>query len=154
MQPGVNQEEIAPPQYQNRQDMDVPDELVVMAGRAAYNAFTHWTGLSRDEAKETLLLERIDVLTNGGKARLRSIRGSNNAITDRLIKELPLWADLPVGRAFSRNAERGRKAFALVGQRIYVGGLSKAEIENHGLDWQASVRAVGAVAARSALYCG
>ena len=133
--------------------MDVPDEPVVMAGRTAYNAFTHWTGLSRDDAKDTLLLERIDVLTDGGKARLRSIRGSNNAITDRLIRELPLWADLPVGRAFSRNAERGRKAFALVGQRIYVGGLARAEIENHGLDWLAAVRAVGAAAARSALYC-
>ena len=59
VQPGVNQEEIAPPQYQNRQDMDVPDELVVMAGRAAYNAFTHWTGLSRNEAKETLLLNAL-----------------------------------------------------------------------------------------------
>ena len=153
VQPGVNNEEKAPPPYQLRQDMDVPDELTVMAGRAAYNAFAHWTGLDRERAKDVLLLERIDVLTPGGKARLRSIRGSNNAITDRLIKEMPLWADLPVGRAFSRNAERGRKAFALVGQRIYIGGLSRGEIEAEGMDWLSSVRAVGAAASRSALFC-
>ncbi len=153
VQPGVNNEDKAPPPYQLRQDMDVPDELTVMAGRAAFNAFAYWTGLERERAKDVLLLERMDVLTPGGKARLRSIRGSNNAITDRLIKEMPLWADLPVGRAFSRNAERGRKAFALVGQRIYIGGLSKREVAEEGMDWLSSVRAVGAAASRGALFC-
>lgn len=153
VQPGVNNEDKAPPAYQLRQNMDVPDELTVMAGRAAYNSFAYWTGLDRERAKDVLLLERIDVLTPGGKARLRSIRGSNHAITDRLIREMPVWADLPVGRAFSRNAERGRKAFALVGQRIYIGGLSREEIESEGLDWLSCVRAVGAAASRSALFC-
>jgi hypothetical protein len=153
VQPGVNQEDSAPPAYQARQDMDVTPELTVMAGRAAYNAFSYWTGVDRERVKDILLLDRIDVLTQGGKARLRSIRGSNNAITDRLIKEMPLWADAPVGRAFSRNAERGRKAFALVGQRIYIAGLARSEIETESLDWLAAVRAVGSAASRSALYC-
>ncbi len=153
VQPGVNNEDKAPPPYQIRQEMDVPEAFTVMAGRAVYNAFSYWTGLDRERSKDVLMMERIDVLTPGGKARLRSIRGSNNAITDRVIRDMPIWADLPVGRAFSRNAERGRKAFALVGQRIYIGGLSKAEIEAEGMDWLASVRAVGAAAARSTLFC-
>ena len=152
IQPGVNQDDNAPAPYQVRQDMDVPDALTIMAGRAAFNAFAHWTGIDRERAKEVLLLDRIDVLTPGGKARLRAIRGNNNAITDRVIREMPPWADLPTGRAFSRNAERGRKAFALAGQRIYVCGLSRPEIEREGFDWLAAVRAVGAAASRSALY--
>lgn len=152
IQPGVNQEESAPPAYQVRQDMDVSDAFTEMSGRAAYNAFTHWTGIERDDGKSLLLLDRIDVLTPGGKGRLRAIRGANHAVTDRVVKEMPIWADLPTGRAFSRNAERGRKAFALVGQRIYIGGLSRREIEAAGIDWLAAVRAMGAVAARAALY--
>lgn len=149
--PGVNQEEKAPDAYQQRQDMDVPDELVVQAGRAAYNAFAHWTSVSRDKAKELLLLDRIDVLTPGGKERLRAVRDQLNHITDRVVQEMPLWADLPTGKAFSRNAERGRKAFALVGQRIYIGGLDRKATDAAGLDWLHAVRAVGASAARGAL---
>ncbi len=152
IQPGVNQEETAPPAYQVRQDMDVADALTLMAGRAAYNAFEHWSGAEREDGKSLLLLDRIDVLTPNGKARLREIRGTNNAITDRVVREMPRWADLPTGRAFSRNAERGRKAFALAGQRIYVGGLSRPEVSAAGLDWTAAVRATGAAAARGALY--
>ena len=64
---------------------------------------------------------------------------------------MPLWADLPTRKAFSRNAERGRKAFALVGQRIYIGGLSRKEIADSGLDWHAAIRAFGAASARGAL---
>jgi hypothetical protein len=73
-------------------------------------------------------------------------------VTDRVVAEMPPWADLPARRAFSRNAERGRKAFALVGQRIYIGGLSRRGVEGAGLEWLAAVRAVGAAAGRSALY--
>lgn len=151
IQPGVNQEEKAPPAYQERQDMDVPDELTHMAGRAAYNAFSHWTGLPRDRAKELLILDRVDVLTEGGKERLRSIRRELEAVTDRVVANIPLWADLPTGRALSRNALRGKKAFALAGQRIYIGGLSRPECEQAGLDFTLAVRAFGAAAARSAL---
>ncbi len=153
IQPGVNQEEKAPPVYQTRQAMDVPDAFTDQAGRAAYNAFAHWTGCDREKAKHLLLLERIDVLTPNGKQRLRDVRKSLNDITDALIADLPLWADLPTGKAFSRNAERGRKAFALAGQRVYVGGLSRPEIEGAGMDFIAAVRAFGAAASRSALYC-
>jgi hypothetical protein len=151
IQPGVNQEQKAPAQYQVRQDMDVSEELTVMAGRAGYHAFSHWTGIDRERAKDLLLIDRIDVLTSGGKGRLRAIRGQLSDITDRVVKRMPQWADLPTGRAFSRNAERGRKAFALAGQRIYVGGLSRSEIEAENLDWLAAVRAFGAAAARSAM---
>ena len=84
-----------------------------MAGRAAYNAFAHWTGCDREDAKDILLMDRVDVLTPNGKERLRAIRKMLNDVTDRVIRDLPLWADLPVGRAFSRNANRGRKAFSL-----------------------------------------
>ncbi len=153
IQPGVNAEDKAPPQYQTRQDMDVPEELTVMAGRAAYNAFARWTRCDREAAKELLLLDRIDVLTDGGKERLRALREELSAITDRVVENLPLWADLPLMKALSRNAARGRKAFALAGQRIYVGGLSRPEIEAAGLEWHQSIRAVGAAAARSALVC-
>ena len=153
IQPGVNQDEKAPAGYQQRQDMQVTDEFAVMAGRAAYNAFQHWTGCEREKAKELLLLDRIDVLRPGGKEKLRNVREQLGAITDRLIERLPLWADLPTGKAFSRNANRGRKAFALAGQRIYIGGLSRPEIEAEGMDWELAVRALGAGAARSSLYC-
>lgn len=152
IQPGVNQEQSAPAAYQVRQDMDVSAEFSDMTGRAAYNAFAHWTGVDRDAGKSLLLLDRIDVLTPGGKGRLRAIRGANHAVTDRVVAEMPKWADLPAGKAFSRNAERGRKAFALVGQRIYIGGLCRRAVASAGLDWLATVRAVGAVASRAGLY--
>ncbi len=151
IQPGVNQEDKAPPQYQTRQAMRVPDDLTVMCGRAAYNAFAHWAGCGRERAKELVQLERIDVLTPGGKERLRGLRKELGHITDQVIKRLPLWADLPTGKAFSRNAARGRKAFALAGQRIYVGGLSRPEVEAEGVDWELALRAFGALASRSAL---
>lgn len=151
IQPGVNAEESAPPAYQSRQDMRVPDELTVMAGRAGYNAFSHWSGCGRQKSKELLLLERIDVLTPTGKERLRAVRRSLAEVTDRVVESIPLWVDLPTGRAFSRNAERGRKAFALAGQRIYVGGLDREKVRAEGLDWAQAVRAIGAAAARSAL---
>jgi hypothetical protein len=151
IQPGVNAEPSAPPAYQTRQPMDVPEALTVQAGRAAYNAFARFTGLSRERAKELVLLERIDVLTPHGKERLRAVREELERITDKLISRLPLWADLPLGRALSRNSARGRKAFALAGQRIYVGGLSRREVEQSGLSFAHAVRAFGAGAARSAL---
>lgn len=151
IQPGVNQEPSAPAPYQERQPLDVPDRLTEMAGRAAYNAFSHWSGVDRERTKELLLLERVDVLTPNGKQRLREIRQQLEQVTDRVIKELPLWADLPTGKAFSRNANRGRKAFGLAGQRIYICGLSRPEVEKEGLGWELAVRAVGAAASRSAL---
>lgn len=151
IQPGVNAEEKAPPQYQQRQDMDVPDALTAQAGRAAFNAFSHWAGCARDTARQLLLLERVDVLTPGGKERLREIRAELEEVTDQLVDDLPLWADLPTGKQLSGNAKRGRKAFALAGQRIYIGGLSKPAIAAAGLDWNLALRAFGAAAARSAL---
>lgn len=151
IQPGVNAEDKAPPPYRSRQNMDVPDELTVQCGRAAYNAFAHWTGCDRERSKELLLLERIDVLTPGGKERLREVRRGLEQVTDALVRGIPRWADLLSGKAFSKNAERGRKAFALAGQRIYVCGLPRSEITAAGIDWDLAVRAVGAAAARSAL---
>ena len=115
IQPGVNNEAKAPAPYQERQDMDVPEAFTVQAGRAAYNAFARWTGYERERAKELMMLDRVDVLTPGGKERLRKIRAKLNAITDRVVAEIPKWADLPLNKALSRNAERGRKAFALAG---------------------------------------
>jgi hypothetical protein len=151
IQPGVNAEPSAPPAYQTRQPLDVPEELTVQAGRAAYNAFARFTGVSRERAKELVLLERIDVLTPHGKERLRAVREELEQVTDKLIARLPLWADLALGRALSRNSARGRKAFALAGQRIYVGGLSRREVEQSGLSFAHAVRAFGAAAARGAL---
>ncbi len=153
IQPGVNMEERAPATYQTRQDMVVPEALVTNAGRAGFNAMARWLGLPRDQAKALLLTERVDVLTEGGKGRLRQIRGELGDITDRVVADLPLWADLPTGRALSRNAARGRKAFALAGQRIYIGGLDADAVERAGIDRLAAVRAAGAAAARSALVC-
>jgi hypothetical protein len=139
IQPGVNAEPRSPPQYRARQDMDVPAPLVEMAGRAAFNAFSRWSGVDRERAKDLLLLERIDVLTPGGKERLRAVRSRLEEITDRLVADLPLWADLPTGRALSRNAARGKKAFALAGQRIYVGGLSPTQVRAVGIDFDLAV---------------
>ena len=152
IQPGVNHEPKAPPQYHQRQDMNVSEELTFQAGRAAYNAFSRWTGVDRERAKELLLSDRVDVLTPNGKTRLRKIRRALGDATDCLVRDLPLWADFPTGRAFSRNAARGRKAFALAGQRIYIMGLSKDEIKGAQLDWDLAICATGASAARSALY--
>ena len=151
IQPGVNQEDKAPASYQTRQDMDVPDELTVMAGRAAYNAFAHWTPCDRERSKDLLLLERVDVLSPNGKARLREIRGQLGSITDKVVQRLPKWIDLPTGKFLSRNAARGRKAFALAGQRIYIIGLDQDRIEQEGIGWTSAVRAVGAAAARGGL---
>ena len=134
--------------------MNVPDEMAFMAGRAAYNAFCRWTGVDRDTAKNLLLLERVDVLTEHGKTRLREICQQLGEITDQLVEDLPLWADLPMGKALSRNAAaKGRKAFALAGQRIYIGGLDKSAVAAEGLDFGLAVAAVGAAAARSGLLC-
>ncbi|NVB42878.1 hypothetical protein G6O69_33970 [Pseudenhygromyxa sp. WMMC2535] len=152
IQPGVNFEAKAPAPYRELQDMDVSEEFTVQAGRAAYNAFTRWTGAERERGKHLMLLDRIDVLTPDGKTRLRKIREKLESITDRVVAEIPKWADVPLGKALSRNAERGRKAFALAGQRIYLAGLSKAEIAAEGIDWELAVRAVGAAACRGGLY--
>jgi hypothetical protein len=151
IQPGVNNEEAAPEPYRERQDMDVPDELTVQCGRALYNAFAHFSGLGREAAKELVMLERVDVLTPGGKERLRGIRRDLEAVAERVIKNIPLWADLPLGRALSRNTARGKKAFALAGQRIYIGGLSRGEVKARGLSFDHAVRAFGAASARAAL---
>lgn len=152
IQPGVNHDPKAPPQYHSRQDMDVSEDFTFQAGRAAYNAFVRWTGVDRALAKRLLLNDRVDVLTQNGKERLRRIRRALSDATDSLIRDLPLWADLPTGRFFSRNAARGRKAFALAGQRIYIMGLSRPELAKEGLDWDLAVCATGAAAARSGLY--
>jgi hypothetical protein len=153
IQPGVNQEPKAPAAYQERQDMDVSDDFTVMAGRAAYNAFGHWTGVDRERSKSLLLLERIDVLTPGGKERIREVRKMLEEVTEHAMRDIPLWLDLPTGRALSRAVARGKKAFALAGQRIYLGGLSPQEIAKEGIAWNRALRAVGAASARSALYC-
>ncbi|HEY1097529.1 MAG TPA: hypothetical protein VGF99_01320, partial [Myxococcota bacterium] len=137
--------------YKERQDMDVPDALTEQCGRALYNAFSHFTGVSREHAKQLVILERIDVLTPGGKERLRGIRRELEEVAERVMKALPLWADLPMGKALSKNTARGKKAFALAGQRIYVGGLSRREVEAAGLSFDHAVRAFGASAARAAL---
>ena len=152
IQPGVNAEPKAPAAYQTRQQMRVPDALAFSAGRAAFNAFEHWTGLPREEAKRLLMMERVDVVA-GGKERLREIRKELGDITDEVVANIPLWADLPLMKALSRNAARGRKAFALAGQRIYIGGLDRAEIAESAVPWNLAVRAFGAAAARSALTC-
>lgn len=152
IQPGVNAEPQAPAEYQQRQTMDVPDELTVQCGRAGYNAFVHWTRCERERSKELCLLERVDVLTPNGKQRLREVRQGLDAVSDSVITNIPLWADLPTGKALSRNAARGKKAFALAGQRIYIGGLDANWVSETGVDWELALRAFGAAMARSALY--
>jgi hypothetical protein len=147
----VNNEDAAPEPYRERQEMDVPDELTVQCGRALYNAFAHFSGVAREDAKQLVMLERVDVLTPGGKERLRAIRRDLERVAERVIENLPLWADLPLGRALSKNTARGKKAFALAGQRIYIAGLSRAEVIARGLSFEHGVRAFGAAAARSAL---
>ncbi len=151
IQPGVNAESKAPAQYQERQDMDVPDELTVQCGRAGYNAFVHWTRVDRERAKDLILFERIDVLTPNGKDRLRGIRKHLDGVTDRVVATLPKWADLPMGKALSRNAARAKKAFGLAGQRIYIGGLDRREVARARVPWRLAVRAFGAACARSSL---
>ena len=151
IQPGVNNEESAPAPYQTRQDMEVPDALTEQCGRALYNAFAHFTGLNREHAKQLVILERIDVLTPNGKERLRGIRKELEEVAELVIQNLPLWADLPMGKALSKNTARGKKAFALAGQRIYVGGLSRREVKAAGLSFDHAVRAFGASSARAAL---
>ncbi len=152
IQPGVNQEKSAPEGYHKRQEMDVPDELTVQCGRAAYNAFVHWTGIGRNRSKELVLMERVDVLTPTGKERLRDIREDLEDVADKTISGIPKWADIPTGKALSRNAARGKKAFALAGQRIYIGGLDRHVVEAEGLDFELALRAFGATSARSALF--
>jgi hypothetical protein len=153
IQPGVNMEDKAPGAYQVRQGMTVPDHLATMAGRAGFNAGMRWMGADRDATKSMMVMERVDTLTPTGTGRLRQIRGELGDITDSLCADLPLWADLPTGRLLSRNAARGRKAFALAGQRIYIGGLDRADVAKKGIAWERAVRAAGAAASRSALTC-
>src|SRR5699024_5218470 len=87
--PGINQEDSAPEAYQKHQEMDVPERMTEMAGRAAYNAFTHWTGIPRDLAKEILLLERIDSLTDEGQRRLGEDQSQLDRVTDFVIETIP-----------------------------------------------------------------
>lgn len=101
--------------------------------------------------KSLLLLDRVDVLTPNGKERLRDIREELGEVTDRLADGIPLWADLPTGRVFSKNTKRSRKAFALAGQRIYIAGLPPEELAAAEIPWELGVRAVGASVARSSL---
>jgi len=149
--PGVNPPAKAPDVYLHRQRMDVPEELTVQAGRAAYNAFAHWTGIERERAKDLLLLERIDVLTRSGEERMRRLRAELDDITGRVRSGLPRWAEALSRGALGRTVELGRKAFDVAGQRAYLGGLSRREVANEGLDWELAVVATGAAAARSAL---
>ena len=97
-------------------------------------------------------MDRVDVLTPNGKERLRKIRKALHEITDRVVADLPKWADWPTGKLFSRNASRGRKAFALVGQRVYIAGLDRSRLIEEGVPWELAVCAVGAAAARSSLF--
>lgn len=150
--PGINQEESAPSQYQQHQEMDVPERMTEMAGRAAYNAFTHWTGIPRSLAKEILLLERIDSLTEEGQERLEQVRGQLDRVTDFVIDTIPKWADVPLRGFLTRNAERGRKAFALTGQRIYIGGLDQSMVHAAQLGWRHAIRVAGAASSRAALF--
>jgi hypothetical protein len=136
IQPDIHQEDRAPAAYQGRQEMSVDDELTVMCGRAAYNAFSHWTGVNRERAKDLLLLARVDVLHREGKRRLRPIRGELGEITDTVVANIPKWADYAMGKAFTRNAAKGKKAFSLAGQRIYIVGADKTECVAEGIDWQ------------------
>ncbi len=151
VQPGVNAAEGAPEPYLARQPMDVPEELTFQAGRAAYNAFSHWSGCDRERAKELLLMERIDVLTERGKERLRRVRSELDDVSERVVRDLPLWAKVASAGALVRNVRRGQKAFALAGQRIYIGGLSRREVEREGIAFERAVAAVGAAAARGSL---
>ncbi len=151
IQPGINHDDKAPVAYHNRQEMDVPEALTVQAGRAGYNAFAHWTGCDRERAKHLLMLERVDVLTPAGKARVREIRQMLDSVSDDVIANIPTWADLATGKTLTRGARQGKKAFGLAGQRIYIGGLSRHEVHAEGLDWDQALRAVGAAASRSAL---
>lgn len=153
IQPGVNAEASAPAQYQQRQDMAVPEALEHMAARSAVNAFHHWTGVPREQAKRLLLIEAIDVQSEEGKERLRSVRQHLEQVTDKILQRLPLWADLALLKALSKNTARGKKAFALAGQRIFIGGLSRREVEQTGIQFEQAVRAFGAAAARASLYC-
>ena len=152
IQPGVNADDNAPEGYQERQGMTIPGDLVTQCGRAIYNAFSHWTGVERDRAKELLLLDRIDVLSEDGKQKLRNVREMLDKVTDKVVDNLPLWADILSGFSLSRGAEKGRKAFALAGQRMYLGGIDFTDIEASGLDPYRAIRATGAASARSALY--
>ncbi|MFM2151688.1 MAG: hypothetical protein RL199_123 [Pseudomonadota bacterium] len=151
LQPGVNQPVGAPSAYLHRPEMSVPPALMSMARDAALTAFARTLGVDRIEAATLLLLETVDVTRERGKARLRDIRRHLSEVTDRLVRELPLWADLATNGMLSRQADRGRKAFALAGQRIVIGGLARRRVEALGLPWTLAVRAAGAAAARASL---
>ena len=59
---------------------------------------------------------------------------------------MPRWVDLPAGRVFSKNANKSGKAFALVGQRVYITGVSRRALSKLGLDWELALQACGASA--------
>ncbi|MFM2153498.1 MAG: hypothetical protein RL199_1933, partial [Pseudomonadota bacterium] len=151
IQPGVNHPVGAPPAYLHRPGMSVPPALMAAARDAAVCAFARTLGVDAAEASKLLLLESIDVTRERGKARLRDIRRHLSEVTDRLVRELPLWADLATNGMLSRQADRGRKAFALAGQRLVIGGLARRRVEALALPWTLAVRAAGAAAARASL---
>jgi len=150
--PGVNADDKAQPQYAKRQSLGVPQALYAQATRASVNALARWTGLPRDRAKALMLFEGIDPATGAGRARLEAIKQELSRVSDRCVADIPLWCDLATLRALSSNAARGKKAFALAGDRVVVGGLSRPEVVRAGLSWERAVRAVGAAAARAACY--
>jgi hypothetical protein len=151
--PGHNADEKAPPQYRRPQTLGVPPALYAEATRAALNGFARWSGLPRERAKRLLLLEAIDPRAEAGALRLDEVRAMLDRVSERAMRDIPLWCDLPTGYLLSRNAARGKKAFALAGDRVVLGGLSPREVREAGLPFERAVRAAGAAAGRASLLC-
>ena len=149
--PGANQPVGAPAAYLHRPELTVPPALMSQAHDAALRAFARTLALPVDEASRLLLFESLDTTRERGRARLADIKRHLSEVSDQLVRELPLWADLATNGLLSRQAERGRKAFALAGQRIVVGGLARRHVEALALPWTLAVRAAGAAAARASL---
>jgi hypothetical protein len=156
IQPGVNQEPKAPPAYQERPGAWTSLRRAARAGRPR--------GLQRLRALDRLRSATAAKTCSCSSASTCSREAPANASACATVAtccaeraptascQHPLPGPTsPPGARFSRNAARGRKAFALAGQRIYVGGLSRREVEAAGLDFERAVRAFGAAASRSAL---
>ena len=88
-----------------------------------------------------------------GSNRLRAVRDELSRVFEQIRKSLPLWAEVPTGFALSKQMASSKKAFALAGQRIYLGGLSRRDVDRARLPWGLALCAFGAAAARGTLYC-
>jgi len=147
---GVELPENVPWIYREPEETTVPQALMDEVLRAARDAFEERLGYGVPEGvRDALLVHEIDTTSAPGQTEITLIRQELDEVTQRIRKNLPVWADAVSLGALARLVEQGTKAFALSGQRVVIFGLDGELLRGTGVDFEHAVRAVGAAIARA-----